>query len=153
MNRRTFLTSALKAGAAGLLVPEWLLDYRGRSQVAVPAMSRLHVIEGKTLDALMQMAVDLASVENLDYSVAVSVIRRGLEGEAHFIVHDWRNYEHRKGSLFHHVPNVQGDNESLSPRVLTGDVAFHPRREQGDIPGRRTRSHPDALPYANESIK
>lgn len=87
MNRRTFLTSALKAGAAGLLVPEWLLDYRGRSQVAVPAMSHVHIINGHPLDALIKMAADLASFENLDYTVAMSIIQHGLEGNAHYVIH------------------------------------------------------------------
>lgn len=38
MNRRGFLTSALKATAAGILVPEWILDPpKGRSMVSVPS--------------------------------------------------------------------------------------------------------------------
>lgn len=40
LSRRGFLSAALKATAAGILVPEWLLDpLKGRSMVAVPSFS------------------------------------------------------------------------------------------------------------------
>ncbi len=38
-SRRAFLTTALRATVAGVLVPEWLLDpLKGRSMVSVPGM-------------------------------------------------------------------------------------------------------------------
>lgn len=39
MNRRGFLLSAMLATAAGILVPEWILDPpKGRSMVSVPSL-------------------------------------------------------------------------------------------------------------------
>ena len=38
LNRRSFLTSGLKLGLAGVLAPEWILDPpKGRSMISVPS--------------------------------------------------------------------------------------------------------------------
>ncbi len=58
-SRRAFLTAALRATAAGVLVPEWLLDpLKGRSMVSVPGYSGVRCSLGLLEDIAAMRKID-----------------------------------------------------------------------------------------------
>ena len=84
-SRRAFLTTALRATVAGVLVPEWLLDpLKGRSMVTVPGLPLWQSPEFQMLHPCREFVFD--DVVKFQYGVrgastatAASIVQENLQ--------------------------------------------------------------------------